>query len=249
MINPEPATLAAALAAMQEQLPRITKKSTGQVGTRTYKYGDLSDIMDAIRTLMISLGLIWVCKPDIRDDGQFVLAYTLRHVPSGEHEDGQMPLPVAGGPQATGSAITYFRRYALTAVLNIVLDDDDGRAAQDDHDAALQQWNAPARPHTRKADRHRADRDGPLPDDQWTTPAEDQWAPPPGGRATTSTAEQRRTISILMRELGAKDQVDRHAMAMSILDLAEPVSSTMLSPKQADDLIEGLRAKKAEVTP
>ena len=131
----------------------------------------------------------------------------------------------------------------------IVVDDDDGRAAQDDHDAALQQWNAPARPHTRKADRHRADRDGPLPDDQWTTPAEDQWAPPPGGRATTSTAEQRRTISILMRELGAKDQVDRHAMAMSILDLAEPVNSTMLSPKQADDLIEGLRAKKAEVTP
>ena len=246
MINPEPATLAAALAAMQEQLPRITKKSTGQVGTRTYKYGDLSDIMDAIRTLMISLGLIWVCKPDIRDDGQFVLAYTLRHVPSGEHEDGQMPLPVAGGPQATGSAITYFRRYALTAVLNIVLDDDDGRAAQDDHDAALQAWNAPARPHTRKADRHRADRDGPLPDDAWTgIPAEDLPNDAPG----TSTAEQRKAIGALMVSLGAKDQVDRHAMAMSILDLTEPVSSTMLSEAQARQLITGLFAKKAEVTP
>ena len=247
-MSDQPATLNEAILALQAQLPRIVKGSTGQVGTRIIKYADLPAIMDAIRDLMITLGLIWVCKPTTVD-GQFVLATSLRHVPSGESENGDMPLPVAQGPQGTGSAITYFRRYGLLAVLNIVVDDDDGRAAQDDHDAALQAWNAPARPHTRKADRHRADRDGPLPDDQWTTPAEDQWAPPPGRRATTSTAEQRRTISILMRELGAKDQVDRHAMAMSILDLAEPVSSTMLSPKQADDLIEGLRAKKAEVTP
>jgi len=225
----QPATLAAALAQLQGQLPRIVKKSTGQVGTRTYKYGDLGDIMDAIRDLMISLGLIWVCKPDIRYDGQFVLLCSLRHVPSGEREDGYMPLPVAGGPQGTGSAITYFRRYALAAVLNIVLEDDDGRAAQDDHDAALQAWNAPARPHTRKADRHRADRDGPLPDDQWTT-------------------GQRQTIGMLMKELGAQDQADRHAMAMSLLNLAEPVSSTDLSRDQADQLIAALRAKKAEVT-
>jgi len=234
----QPATLAAALAQLQGQLPRIVKKSTGQVGTRTYKYGDLGDIMDAIRDLMISLGLIWVCKPDIRYDGQFVLLCSLRHVPSGEREDGYMPLPVAGGPQGTGSAITYFRRYALAAVLNIVLEDDDGRAAQDDHDAALQAWNTPARPHTRKADRHRADRDGPLPDDQWTT------EPGPG----FSTPGQRQTIGMLMKELGAQDQADRHAMAMSLLNLAEPVSSTDLSRDQADQLIAALRAKKAEVT-
>src|SRR6516165_7664630 len=245
----QPATLNEAILALQAQLPRIGKGSTGQVGTRVYKYADLPAIMDAIRDLMIKFSLIWVCKPAVLDGGLFVLATSLRHVPSGESEDGAVPLPLTQGPQAVGSAITYFRRYGLLAVLNIVVDDDDGRAAQDDHEAALQAWNAPARPHTRKADRHRADRDGPLPDDQWTTPAEDQWAPPPGGRATTSTAEQRRTISILMRELGAKDQVDRHAMAMSILDLTEPVSSTMLSEAQARQLITGLFAKKAEVTP
>jgi hypothetical protein len=240
MINPEPATLAAALAALQEQLPRITKKSTGQVGTRTYKYGDLSDIMDAIRDLMISLGLIWVCKPDIRDDGQFVLAYTLRHVVSGEHEDGAMPLPVAGGPQAIGSAITYFRRYALTAVLNIVLEDDDGRAAQDDHDAALQQWQPPARPHTRKADRSSGRQDN----DQWAgepQPVPDDW---PG----TIGTGQHTAIRELMRELGAKDQADRSAMAMSLLDSDMPVNPVRLSRADADRLIAALRAKKAEVS-
>jgi len=243
-------SLAAALAQLQGQLPRVGKDATANTGAYSYKYATLANIHEVLLPLMAALGLAWICKPTLREDGRFVLAYTLLHAPSGEREDGDYPLPDSGGPQQLGSAITYGRRYLITAVTGIVAeDDDDGRAAQDDHEAALQAWNAPARPHTRKADRHRADRDGPLPDDQWTTPAEDQWAPPPGGRATTSTAEQRRTISILMRELGAKDQVDRHAMAMSILDLAEPVSSTMLSPKQADDLIEGLRAKKAEVTP
>jgi len=234
----QPATLAAALAQLQGQLPRIVKKSTGQVGTRTYKYGDLPAIMDAIRDLMIKFSLIWVCKPAVLDGGLFVLATSLRHVPSGESEDGAVPLPLTQGPQAVGSAITYFRRYGLLAVLNIVVDDDDGRAAQDDHEAALQAWNAPARPHTRKADRHRADRDGPLPDDQWTT------EPGPG----FSTPGQRQTIGMLMKELGAQDQADRHAMAMSLLNLAEPVSSTDLSRDQADQLIAALRAKKAEVT-
>jgi hypothetical protein len=237
----QPATLNEAILALQAQLPRIGKGSTGQVGTRVYKYADLPAIMDAIRGLMITLGLIWVCKPTTVD-GQFVLATSLRHVPSGESEDGDMPLPVAQGPQGTGSAITYFRRYGLLAVLNIVVDDDDGRAAQDDHEAALQAWNAPARPHTRKADRHRADRDGPLPDDQWTT------SPPAEARPGSSSADQRQIIGRLMAELGTTTQSGRHAMAMDLLNRTEPVSSTALSYQDAADLIAALRAKKAEVS-
>ena len=247
-MSDQPATLNEAILALQAQLPRIGKGSTGQVGTRVYKYADLPAIMDAIRDLMIKFSLIWVCKPAVLDGGLFVLATSLRHVPSSESEDGAVPLPLTQGPQAVGSAITYFRRYGLLAVLNIVVDDDDGRAAQDDHEAALQAWNAPARPHTRTADRHRADRDGPLPDDDWTVAGEDlpgeDWTTP-----GTSTAEQRRRIGALMASLGAKDQVDRHAMAMMLLNLTEPVSSTMLSAKQAGELITALRAKKAEVTP
>ena len=238
-MSDQPATLDKAILALQAELPRIGKGSTGQVGTRVYKYADLPAIMDAIRDLMIKFSLIWVCKPAVLDGGLFVLATSLRHVPSSESEDGAVPLPLTQGPQAVGSAITYFRRYGLLAVLNIVVDDDDGRAAQDDHDAALQAWNAPARPHTRKADRHRADRDGPLPDDQWT-------ASPRAGEI--STQNQRAIIGNLMRELGAKDQADRHAMAMSLLGLDEPVSSTALSFKQADELIILLRVKKAEVS-
>ena len=242
-MSDQPATLNQAILALQAQLPRIGKGSTGQVGTRVYKYADLPAIMDAIRDLMIKFSLIWVCKPAVLDGGLFVLATSLRHVPSGESEDGAVPLPLTQGPQAVGSAITYFRRYGLLAVLNIVVDDDDGRAAQDDHEAALQAWNAPARPHTRKADRHRADRDGPLPDDQWTTApdAEDQ----PG----TSSDEQRQSIGRLMSDLGAKTQAGRHALAMDLLGLTEPVSSKTLSYRDAVKLIAILERKKAEVTP
>ena len=65
-MSDQPATLNEAILALQAQLPRIGKGSTGQVGTRVYKYADLPAIMDAIRDLMIKFSLIWVCKPAAR---------------------------------------------------------------------------------------------------------------------------------------------------------------------------------------
>jgi hypothetical protein len=241
----QPATLAAALAQLQGRLPRVTKDATANAGAYTYKYATLAAIHEALLPLMAALGLAWICKPTLREDGRFVLAYTLLHAPRGEREDGDYPLPGSGGPQQLGSAITYGRRYLITAVTGIVAeDDDDGRAAQDSHEAAVQAWQPPARPHTRKADRHRADRDGPLPDDQWTTPGAAT-----GDQPGTIDARQLGTITALMRELGAKDQADRRAMVLSLLNLPETIASQDLSYSQAESLITGLRAKKAEVTP
>lgn len=43
-----------------------------------------------------------------------------------------MPLSIAGmAPQAAGSAITYYRRYSLTAILGLATDDDDDGAGGD----------------------------------------------------------------------------------------------------------------------
>jgi hypothetical protein len=140
MPEPEPCkTLAEALAALQARLPRVAKTSEGQErGGKKDKYADLTDISDALRPLLSSLDLSFVCRPTLDEQGRFVLAYALLHV-SGEEMGGFSPLPTSGTPQQVGSAITYARRYTLCAVTGLAPgdDDDDAQAAEQEHVARL----------------------------------------------------------------------------------------------------------------
>lgn len=126
-------SLAAALAALQAALPRVGKDNLAVVksdkGSYKYNYADLSDVSAAVLPALAKHGLSFSAKPTLLDDGKFVLEYTLRHV-SGESDTGRYPLSPSGTPQQIGSAITYARRYALSAVTGVVPDeDDDGQAA------------------------------------------------------------------------------------------------------------------------
>lgn len=121
--------LAKALAAVQAQLPQIGKNATADTGKYSYTYATLADVSDAVLPLLSAHGLSFVCMPTVTDDGSFVLHYQLLHT-SGDHLEGRYPLPLQGGPQAQGSAITYARRYVLTALVGVAPDDDDGQAAQ-----------------------------------------------------------------------------------------------------------------------
>jgi hypothetical protein len=120
--------LAKALAAVQAEMPLVTRNVTGQAGPRQYKYADLSEINQHIMPLLGKNGLSFMCKPTMQGE-RMVLAYSLLHE-SGQREDGIYPLPNGVSPQALGSAITYGRRYCLCAVTGIAADeDDDGQAA------------------------------------------------------------------------------------------------------------------------
>jgi hypothetical protein len=120
--------LASALAAFQLELPRLEKGSEADAGTYRYKYADLADVSLAVLPLLAKHGLSFSAKPTLDDGGRFVLEYALRHV-SGESDTGSYPLP-SGSPQQIGSAITYARRYTLSAMTGIAPDvDDDGKAA------------------------------------------------------------------------------------------------------------------------
>lgn len=124
--------LAVALAKFQAELPHIGKANLAVVksdkGSYKYTYADLSDISAKVLPLLAKQGLSFSAKPTLHD-GKFVLEYTLRHA-SGESDTGYYPLNASGTPQQIGSAITYARRYALSAVTGIVPDeDDDGQAA------------------------------------------------------------------------------------------------------------------------
>lgn len=128
--------LAAALAKLQADLPRIAKSETGKVEGTTkdgkrysyeYSYADLAGISAAIMPLLGANELAFIAKPTYVGE-RFVLAYSLLHS-SGEREDGEYPLPQTGTPQAIGSAITYARRYCLCAVTGVAPEDDDDDAA------------------------------------------------------------------------------------------------------------------------
>jgi hypothetical protein len=121
--------LAKALAAVQQDLPVISKEQTADTGTYSYEYADLTAISKPLLKLLGEHGLSFLAKPTLQD-GAFVLAYSLLHT-SGEREDGLYPLPMGGNPQSIGSAISYGRRYCLCAVTGVARggSDDDGVAA------------------------------------------------------------------------------------------------------------------------
>ena len=89
------------------------------------KYAPLPDIIEAINVPLSESGLSVAQFPDGN-----ALTTILMHE-SGEWLMASYPLnPVKNDPQGHGSAITYARRYALGAILNLSIDkDDDGNAA------------------------------------------------------------------------------------------------------------------------
>lgn len=124
--------LATALARVQAQLVPVGKDKKANAGQYSYTYADLASVQAAVLPLLAAEGLAWIARPTMQDE-RFVLAYTLAHGPSGEREDGHYPLPdpTRGTPQQIGSAITYARRYCLSAVVGVATEDDDGKAASD----------------------------------------------------------------------------------------------------------------------
>jgi hypothetical protein len=152
-------SLAAALLAFQAEAPTLHKNATGQIQSRTYNYVDLHTIVEQITPLLAKHGLTWTTRPTGTHDAP-TLTYELlwegtRRIdhdddsydiePHSEAIAGEMPLYLPDAPtsQTLGSAITYARRYALTAVLNLVADeDDDGQAAT----------SAPARSYGKRQD-------------------------------------------------------------------------------------------------
>ncbi len=125
MAEKKHANLAAALAAFQAGLPKVHKGATNTHFKS--KYAALEDIVSVVLPALAAQGLAWITRPT-QDEGQLVLAYELRHE-SGESVAGAYPLG-GGNHQQLGSAITYARRYCLSAVTGIAPDeDDDGNAA------------------------------------------------------------------------------------------------------------------------
>jgi hypothetical protein len=131
-------TLLDAILAVQAAATTFAKDRTVTVKTKnggeySYGYTPLDTMVEKIGPLLTKNGLVWMTFPGRDSGGVPMLRYRLAHT-SGDHLEGEMELVMDPDSrhdiQALGSAITYSRRYALGAVLNLVTEaDDDGRGA------------------------------------------------------------------------------------------------------------------------
>lgn len=120
--------LTAALVDALADVTGIRKTHTANAGSYSYDYADLGDIIAETRPALAKHGVI-VLQSVHDHDGGLAVTTTLAHT-SGESRDfGPLPFPAGRDAQATGSAITYHRRYSLLAALGLATEDDDGAAA------------------------------------------------------------------------------------------------------------------------
>jgi len=87
-------------------------------------YADVNALIDAVEPILHTHGLL-LLQPII--EGKVVTQ--IIDVESGESIESSLPLPQGLNPQQLGSAVTYFRRYTLQALLSLQATDDDGNDA------------------------------------------------------------------------------------------------------------------------
>jgi len=118
--------LVKALSAAQAEMPKVIKGAVNPHFRSTF--ADLADVMGPTLPVLAKHGLAVVQLPGGGIENQH-LTTMLMHT-SGEWISTQMPMFMPQGTaQAQGSALTYARRYAYSAMVGIAADDDDGQAA------------------------------------------------------------------------------------------------------------------------
>lgn len=238
----DPKDIHEVLLVLQADLPVLRKDKDGQVGNQKTKYADLAQANDQILTRLNALGTTWVCEPTLLlPDHRFVLKYELRHVASETIREGMFPIK-GDTPMQQGSAITYGRRYALLAVTGVVAedeDDDGGSASGQQYARRAGQQRAAAQPATGRT-AQRAQRPAaaapPLPGEDVD----------PAGKVAQ---KQMRHMHALWNDLGFggdENRDNRLTITAKILGLPDLQSSSDLNYGQADQVIDALKAKKAE---
>ncbi len=122
-------------------LPAIKDKTNPAFRSR---YADLTAVWDACRAALTSNGLSIVQMPIDAEAGRVALTTMLLHT-SGEYISSTVSTAlVKTDPQGVGSALTYLRRYSLSAMVGVVADeDDDGNAASSHQASATAAYIAP----------------------------------------------------------------------------------------------------------
>ena len=113
------------------------------------KYADLCSVWDACRQALSDNSLAVVQTTQPIEDGTLMLVTTLGHS-SGQWMRSFMPIITEKNktdPQALGKAITYMKRYSLSAMVGVAPDDDDdGESTMGDRKGSYKKANIKDRP-------------------------------------------------------------------------------------------------------
>jgi len=121
--------LVAALAKFQAKNIQVKKNGTvdftDRAGNRTYyKFAQLEDIRNEIGDKLAKENLAFYQYTDTnKEDKQTYLITVLAHT-SGGHVSSSMPMQLNPDPKKIGANLTYYKRYALAALLGICPEED-----------------------------------------------------------------------------------------------------------------------------
>jgi hypothetical protein len=241
---------AAWLAAIRADLPKIRKSTRGQHG----KYANYPTIKAMVDPVLAKHESVWWTQPTRAADGSFVLAYQLEQIHGPLVVAGEFPLQVMD-PQKQGSQISYAKRYALCAVLDIAPEgeDDDGMAASG------QRQRTPAKVTGPEHERLRYGTVEPTPEDRpaervraGDNPPVDMWMDQPSGPFDIGRPEdhpgsidraQERVMHREFNRLGITDRSVRLGMTADIIG-RQVMTSQQLSRLEAEHLIKALKARE-----
>lgn len=92
------------------------------------RYFDINTLIAEIKPILSRHGVILMQPLHTSPDGKRSISTNLIEAESGEMMHWSITLPEVEDPQKFGAAITYFRRYALTSLLLLEAEDDDGNS-------------------------------------------------------------------------------------------------------------------------
>lgn len=119
--------LAAALVGFQNDFEGVEKNAQVQFNKVKFKYADLASIFNSIKKPMQKHKL---AITQLINGSE--LTTMLVHA-SGQYIESSMPLNQHADPKQYGSLITYYKRYAVQAILGICAEDDLDAKALDDN--------------------------------------------------------------------------------------------------------------------
>ncbi len=113
---------------VQKEIGAIKKESENPFFKS--KYFDINGLLAVVKPVLNKHGVVLLQSLSAYGDNCLSLNTKLVDSESGEIVEDTCPIPVNSEPQKIGSAITYFRRYALQSLLALEAEDDDAEGSK-----------------------------------------------------------------------------------------------------------------------